>query len=144
MRSGTAIEVRDLRKSFAAPSAGKSTFRDRLRGPVRRAEQGALPVLDGISFEVEEGEFFGIVGSNGSGKSTLIRVLANIYAADSGEVEVRGRVAPVVELGVGFNLDLNARSNVILGGVTLGIERAAIEARVDEVLEFAGVSRFAE
>ena len=144
MRAGTAIEVRDLRKSFAVPSADARTLLDRLRGPVRRGVRGALPVIDGISFDVEDGEFFGIVGRNGSGKSTLIRILANIYGADEGTVDIRGRVAPVVELGVGFNPELSARSNVILGGVTLGLERAAIEGRVTEVLEFAGIARFAE
>ena len=144
MRAGTAIEVRDLRKSFAVPSADARTLLDRLRGPVRRGVRGALPVIDGISFDVEDGEFFGIVGRNGSGKSTLIRILANIYGADEGTVDIRGRVAPVVELGVGFNPELSARSNVILGGVTLGLERGAIEGRVAEVLEFAGIARFAE
>jgi ABC-type polysaccharide/polyol phosphate transport system ATPase subunit len=144
MQAGTAIEVRDLRKSFAAPSADVRTLAGRLLSPVGRGVEGALPVLDGISFEIAEGEFFGVVGSNGSGKSTLIRILANIYAADSGTVDVRGLVAPVVELGVGFNPELSARSNVSLGGVTLGLEKAAIEARTEQVLEFAGVERFAE
>jgi len=144
MRAGTAIEVRDLRKSFAVPSADARTLFDRLRGPVRRGVRGALPVIDGISFDVEDGEFFGIVGRNGSGKSTLIRILANIYGADEGTVDVRGRVAPVVELGVGFNPELSARSNVVLGGITLGLERGRIEGRVDDVLEFAGIARFAE
>jgi ABC-type polysaccharide/polyol phosphate transport system ATPase subunit len=130
MRAGTAIEVRDLRKSFAVPSSDTPTLADRLRGPVRRGVPGALAVLDGISFDVEDGEFFGIVGRNGSGKSTLIRILANIYRADSGTVDVRGRVAPVVELGVGFNPELSARSNIVLGGVTLGLDKEVTESRV--------------
>lgn len=144
MRAGTAIEVRDLRKSFAVPSSDTPTLADRLRGPVRRGVPGALAVLDGISFDVEDGEFFGIVGRNGSGKSTLIRILANIYRADSGTVDVRGRVAPVVELGVGFNPELSARSNIVLGGVTLGLDKEVTESRVEDVLSFAGVERFAE
>ncbi|HKJ37012.1 MAG TPA: polysaccharide ABC transporter ATP-binding protein [Solirubrobacterales bacterium] len=144
MRPGTAIEVRDLRKSFAVPSSDSRTLADRLKGPVRRGVRGGLPVLDGITFDIETGEFFGIVGKNGSGKSTLIRILANIYGVDSGTVDVRGKVAPVVELGVGFNTELSARANVVLGGVTLGLDRRSIEGRVDEVLEYAGVAGFAE
>lgn len=138
-----AIEVRDLHKSFAVPQEGASTWKDRLR-PDRRAVAGALKVLEGITFDVKEGEFFGITGRNGSGKSTLVRLLANIYGADSGSIKVRGRVTPMVELGVGFNGDFSARENVVLGGVMMGLDRSAIEARVDEVLEFAGVAKYSE
>jgi ABC-type polysaccharide/polyol phosphate transport system ATPase subunit len=143
MRPGIAIQVRDLRKSFAVPSADRASFADRLR-PVRRAVPNSLNVIDGISFDVEDGEFFGVVGRNGSGKSTLIRLLANIYAADSGTIDVRGRIVPVVELGVGFNLEHSARRNVALSGVMLGLEPDQIVGRTEHVLEFAGVRRFAE
>ena len=90
-----------------------------------------------MSFEVHRGEFFGIVGRNGSGKSTLLKVLASIYRADQGRIRMAGRLAPFIELGVGFNPELTARENVVLNGVMMGLGRREAARRLDAVLDFA-------
>jgi len=103
-----------------------------------------LQALNGISFEVERGEFFGIVGRNGSGKSTLLKILASIYAADAGRVRMAGRLAPFIELGVGFNPELTARDNVELNGVMMGLTRQDARSRLGAVLEFAELEEFVD
>lgn len=99
-------------------------------------------VLDGISFEIKKGEFFGIVGRNGSGKSTLLKLLAGIYEPSKGSVEVRGRLTPFIELGVGFNPELTGRENVFLNGALLGFNRKEMSAMYDEIVAFAELERF--
>ena len=103
-----------------------------------------LRALGGVSFEVRRGEFFGIVGRNGSGKSTLLKILASIYRADSGRVRIAGRLAPFIELGVGFNPELTARENVALNGVMMGLTRREAEQRLDTVLDFAELEDFVD
>ena len=97
-----------------------------------------------MSFDVRRGEFFGIVGRNGSGKSTLLKILAGIYAADAGSIRMAGRVAPFIELGVGFNPDLTARENVTLNGVMMGLSRREARRRLDAVLDFAELREFVD
>ena len=101
-----------------------------------------LEALRGVSFAVEHGEFFGIVGRNGSGKSTLLKCLAGIYRLDGGEIWVDGRMSTFIELGVGFNPDLAARDNVILNGIMLGLTPREARRRYDEVIEFAELREF--
>jgi ABC-type polysaccharide/polyol phosphate transport system ATPase subunit len=103
-----------------------------------------LKALDGISFEIYQGEFFGIVGRNGSGKSTLLKLLASIYRADGGKIRMAGRLAPFIELGVGFNLDLSARENVLLNGVMMGLTPRETRERLDAVIEFAELDEFVD
>jgi ABC-type polysaccharide/polyol phosphate transport system ATPase subunit len=103
-----------------------------------------LKALDGISFDIRQGEFFGIVGLNGSGKSTLLKLLASIYRADAGTIRMAGRLAPFIELGVGFNPDLTARENVVLNGVMMGLTPQQTRERLDAVIEFAELEEFAE
>ena len=97
-----------------------------------------------VSFDVHRGEFFGIVGRNGSGKSTLLKILASIYRADGGSIRMAGRVAPFIELGVGFNLELTARENVVLNGVMMGLSRREARRRLDAVLDFAELEEFVD
>ena len=103
-----------------------------------------MHALSDVSFEVERGEFFGIVGRNGSGKSTLLKILASIYAADAGRVRMAGRLAPFIELGVGFNNELTARENVELNGVMMGLTRRDARSRLGAVLEFAELEEFVD
>lgn len=103
-----------------------------------------LRALDGISFEIHQGEFFGIVGRNGSGKSTLLKLLASIYRADSGRIRLAGRLAPFIELGVGFNQDLTARENVVLNGVMMGLTPREMRDRLDAIIEFAELGEFVD
>jgi ABC-type polysaccharide/polyol phosphate transport system ATPase subunit len=112
--------------------------------PLRQIEYRELKALRGISFDVHQGEFFGIVGRNGSGKSTLLKVLASIYRADSGRIRMAGRLAPFIELGVGFNPELTARENVELNGVMMGLGRREARRRLDSVLDFAELAEFVD
>jgi ABC-2 type transport system ATP-binding protein len=146
-RSGSApvvIEVRDLAKSFRIPEHRIDSFKERALHPFAPIEYRELRALRGVSFDVRKGEFFGIVGRNGSGKSTLLKILASIYQADAGSVRVAGRLAPFIELGVGFNPELNARENGLLNGVLLGLTKKEARRRLDAVLEFAELEDFAE
>jgi ABC-type polysaccharide/polyol phosphate transport system ATPase subunit len=138
------IEVSGLHKTFRIPDQRVDTIKERVAHPLRQIEYRELKALRGISFEVHQGEFFGIVGRNGSGKSTLLKVLASIYRADSGRIRIAGRLAPFIELGVGFNPELTARENVELNGVMMGLGRREARRRLDSVLEFAELTEFVD
>ena len=138
------IEARDLRKAFNVPDHRIDSFKERATHPFTRVHHRELRVLKGISFEVHRGEFFGIVGRNGSGKSTLLKILASIYAADAGRVRIAGRVAPFIELGVGFNPELTARENCVLNGVLMGLTRREAQGRLDAVIDFAELHDFVD
>jgi ABC-2 type transport system ATP-binding protein len=135
------IEVRNVAKSFTI-SGERPPLHRRLRG--ERASTRKLEVLRDISFEVHQGEFFGIVGRNGSGKSTLLKLLASVYRADRGRIRMAGRLAPFLELGVGFNPQLPARENVVLNAVMMGLTPAEAERRCDRVIDFAGLREFTD
>jgi ABC-type polysaccharide/polyol phosphate transport system ATPase subunit len=139
-----AIQVEDLHKSFRIPTQRVDSLKERVVRPFASREYRELRALDGISFEVRKGEFFGIVGRNGSGKSTLLKLLASIYRADSGTIRMAGRLAPFIELGVGFNQDLTARENVVLNGVMMGLTPQETRDRLDSVIEFAELEDFVD
>jgi ABC-2 type transport system ATP-binding protein len=138
------IEASGLHKSFRVPEHRIDTLKERAAHPFRRMEYRELRALRDVSFDVHRGEFFGIAGQNGSGKSTLLKILASIYRADAGRVRMAGRLAPFIELGVGFNQELTARENVVINGVLLGLTKREARRRFDEVLEFAELEDFAE
>ena len=137
-----AIDVRDLRKTFRLPHERRDTLQEYFLHPLKRIEYEGNVALDGISFEIEEGECFGIVGPNGSGKSTLMKLIAGIYRADSGDVHVRGRLSPFIELGVGFNPELTGRDNVRINATLLGLSKRELDRRFDEIVAFAELERF--
>ena len=139
-----AVEVRDLSKSFRIPEHKVDSIKERVVKPLTRAEYKQLHALRDVSFDVHRGEFFGIVGRNGSGKSTLLKVMASIYRADSGRVRMAGRVAPFIELGVGFNPEMTAKENVTLNGVLFGLSRRQSMRMLDAVLDFAELREFSE
>jgi ABC-2 type transport system ATP-binding protein len=99
-------------------------------------------VLKNISFEVQQGDFFGIVGRNGSGKSTLLKLISGIYSPDEGSIETVGKLVPFIELGVGFNPELTGRENVYLNGSLLGFDRHEIDDMYDDIVEFAELGEF--
>jgi lipopolysaccharide transport system ATP-binding protein len=107
----------------------------------RDDERDRFWALTDVSFEVRRGEFFGIVGSNGSGKSTLTQLISGIGMQDTGRIEVRGRLIPLLEVGAGFHPELTGRENVALLGTILGLSGAEIRAEMDRIAEFAGVER---
>ncbi len=137
------ISVKDLHKSFRLPSeraAGlKQAIFNWFKGIKGYTEQ---QVLKGVSFDVHQGEFIGIVGRNGSGKSTLLKLLAQIYYPESGEIKVDGTLVPFIELGVGFNPELTGRENVYLNGALLGFSRKEMDSMYDEIVRFAELEPF--
>jgi ABC-2 type transport system ATP-binding protein len=138
------IEARGVEKTFRIPHHRVDSLKERATHPLRRAEYRELRALRDLSFDVHKGEFFGVVGRNGSGKSSLLKIMASIYAADAGRIRMAGRVAPFIELGVGFNPELTARENVVLNGVMMGLSRREAARRLDAVLEFAELEEFVE
>jgi ABC-2 type transport system ATP-binding protein len=143
-RSPVVIEVRGIEKSFKVPEHRVDTLKERVTRPFSRAEYRELRALRGVSFDVHKGEFFGVVGQNGSGKSTLLKVLASIYRADAGTIRMAGRLAPFIELGVGFDPELTARENNEINGVLMGLSRREARRRLDAVLDFAELREFVE
>jgi ABC-type polysaccharide/polyol phosphate transport system ATPase subunit len=137
------IEVRDVSKSYRVAAPGRRSRRSRLLHPVDLARNRRLQVLDGISFDVKAGEMFALLGRNGCGKSTLLRMIASIYSPDRGAIRARGRIAPLIELGVGFDPELTALQNIVLNGVMLGMAPGEVSKRSDAILEFAELEDFA-
>ncbi len=98
--------------------------------------------LRDVSFDVQEGEVVGLLGRNGAGKSTLLKVISQITAPTNGCVKIKGRIASLLEVGTGFHPDLTGRDNIFLNGVILGMRRREIQAKFDEILDFAGIEAF--
>ena len=111
---------------------------------LRREPDDLLPALEDVAFDIRPGEFFGIVGRNGSGKSTLLKCMAGIYEADRGSIQVDGRLAPFVELGVGFDAELTGRDNILVNGVMLGLTRRQVRERFDDIVAFAELQEFVD
>jgi ABC-2 type transport system ATP-binding protein len=143
-RAPTVIDVVDLHKAFRIPTQRVDTLKERALHLFSPGDYRVLEAIRGVSFDVRKGEFVGIVGRNGSGKSTLLKVLASIYRADRGEVYVAGRLAPFIELGVGFNPELTAPDNVVLNGVMMGLSPNEARRRYESVIDFAELGEFAE
>src|SRR5215213_3799363 len=139
-----AIAVEQLTKTFRLPHEVRTTLKEYFLHPFRRTEYEANHALQDVSFKVEQGEFFGVIGPNGSGKSTLLKILAGIYRPDRGGVRVRGQLSPFIELGVGFNPDLNARDNVRINGALLGLTLRELDERFDDIIGFAELGRFVD
>lgn len=138
-----AIIVKDLQKDFKLPHEQHSGVKQKIVN-IFKGVKGyeTQHVLGSISFEIEKGEFFGIVGRNGSGKSTLLKLLAGIYTPDGGSLEVNGSLTPFIELGVGFNPELTGRENIYLNGALLGFSRDEMDAMYDRIVEFAELDKF--
>src|SRR5213595_1278029 len=119
MSARPAVLVDGVSKTFQIPREQVHTLKERALHPFRHAGHDDLRALRDVSFAVERGEFFGIVGRNGSGKSTLLKCLAGIYAVDAGRIWCRGRISTFIELGVGFNPDLAAADNVVTNRIML-------------------------
>jgi ABC-type polysaccharide/polyol phosphate transport system ATPase subunit len=139
-----AIEATGVSKSFRIPHEQRTHFKEYFMHPLRRTTYERNDALNDVSFSVDAGEFFGIFGPNGSGKSTLLRILAGIYIPDSGRVRVNGLLSPFIELGVGFNLDLNARDNIRINATLAGLTGRQLNARFDDILEFSELERFVD
>jgi ABC-type polysaccharide/polyol phosphate transport system ATPase subunit len=137
------IEVEDVCKSFTIPSVRRDTVREHALDFFRPRANERLRVLDAVSFELRKGESLGLMGRNGSGKSTLLKIVSGIYPADSGRVDVHAPVTPILELGVGWNPDLDAIDNIELLGTVMGLTLKELRAATPEILEFAELQKFA-
>ena len=136
------VSVHELNKTFRLPQERYRTLKERVLHPIRARQFDTVSAVDGVSFDIAAGEFFGIVGRNGSGKSTLLKCLAGIYATDHGSVDIRGRLSPFIELGVGFSPDLTARDNVMINAIMLGLSRSEARERFDSIVSFAELEGF--
>jgi len=118
-----------LREIFAKVYRHKSKFHD-------------FEALKNVSFDVYHGEMVGIIGRNGSGKSTLLKLIAGVYVPSAGRVQVRGSIAPLIELGAGFHHELTGRENILLNGLLLGLSKREIQEREARIIEFAELGDF--
>jgi lipopolysaccharide transport system ATP-binding protein len=111
----------------------------------QKAQKGELvKVLDDINFEVKRGEVLGIIGKNGAGKSTLLKVISQITSPTSGTIKAKGRIASLLEVGTGMHPEMTGRENVYLNGTILGMTKKEIDSKYDEIMDFAGCSKYAE
>ena len=137
------IEVDGVSKAFLIPSVHRETVREHLLGLLEPRRFQRLQVLDGVSFDVRRGEALGIMGRNGSGKSTLLKIVCGVYLPDQGRVSARAAITSILELGVGWNPELDAVDNVLLIGSVMGLTLKDIRRNLDDILAFAELERFA-
>lgn len=142
MSEQVVISVKDLHKDFVLPHEKVDSIKGVFAHPFKRRKVEMQHALKNISFDIQEGEFFGIVGRNGSGKSTLLKIMAGIYQPTKGTVNVNGRLVPFIELGVGFNPELTGRENVFLNGALMGFSTNEVNNKYHEIVEFAELKRF--
>ncbi len=158
--SNTVISVENLSKSYRLGMIGGATLKEdvsrwwaMLRGqpnPLLKIGQEHHARLVGeqfwalqdVSFEVKEGEVLGIIGRNGAGKSTLLKILSQVTAPTSGQIGIKGRIASLLEVGTGFHPELSGRENIFLNGAILGMTKAEIRRKMDEIIDFSGIEEF--
>lgn len=139
-----AIQVHNVKKSFYLPHHKNDSLKTAITQAFKPKEKGGdtFNALNGVSFNVEKGDFFGILGRNGSGKSTLLKIISEIYQPSSGNVRHDGKLVSFIELGVGFKAELTGRENVFLNGALLGFSKQEVEEMYDEIVDFAELEQF--
>jgi lipopolysaccharide transport system ATP-binding protein len=143
-----AVSVRGVSKSYTIAHNEErhvtlaETLLARARNPLKRAKRETFWALNDVSFDIRKGDVVGIIGRNGAGKSTLLKILSRITEPTKGEIEVRGRIGSLLEVGTGFHPELTGRENVFLNGAILGMSKAEIRKQFDAIVEFAGVEKF--
>ena len=139
------ISLKNVSKSFKIYHEKRDSIFESIIGSFRKRQYyEKLTVLDNVSFDVKKGEMFGIIGKNGIGKTTLLRLISGIYKPDSGKIEINGTVIPFLGLGAGFQPEMTARDNVILYGKLLGFSTKEILEKLDKIMEFAELEKFAD
>jgi len=137
------LEANDVSKSFWIPDEHRDTIREHVLAAFRQRPLRELRVLRSVSLTLSKGESLGLMGANGSGKSTLLKLLCGIYVPDSGAVVTRAGITPILELGIGWNPELDAIDNIYLLGTLMGLSLAELRRSVGEILEFAELRPFA-
>jgi ABC-type polysaccharide/polyol phosphate transport system ATPase subunit len=137
------ITVEGVAKSFRIPSERRETVREHLLNLAKPRRFEQLQVLSDVTFALNKGESLGIMGRNGSGKSTLLKIIAGVYLPDRGRVAAAGAITPILELGVGWNPELDAIDNVTLIGSVMGMTLRQIHENMQAILTFAELERFA-
>ena len=139
--SNPAVVVEDVSKKFRLYHERNLSLKSAvMRGRTSRHDE--FWALRNVSFDVEAGQTYGIIGSNGSGKSTLLKCLAKIYWPTSGAITYNGKMASLLEVGSGFHYELSGRENIFLNGSILGMSKKEIESKLDSIIDFSGVERF--
>lgn len=137
------IEVRNVSKRFRIPSVRRETIREHALDFFRPRPCETLRVLESVTLDLRPGEALGLMGRNGSGKSTLLKIISGIYPPDGGTVITRAPITPILELGVGWNPDLDAIDNIYLLGCVMGMSLREVKQATDAILAFADLQRFA-
>lgn len=143
MNEDVVVTVDHVSKTFRLPHEKTNSIKGLFVSMFKRKRgYEKFNALMDVSFEIKQGDFFGIVGRNGSGKSTLLKMLAGIYSPSKGTINVQGKLVPFIELGVGFNPELTGRENVYLNGALLGFSRKEMSGMYDDIVGFAEIERF--
>jgi len=158
--SDVVIKVENLYKEYILGTIGYGTLNDDLKSWLARLRGKEDPnaiigqksrfdqknehflALNGVSFDVKQGEAVGIIGYNGAGKSTLLKILSRITAPTSGSVKIKGKISSLLEVGTGFHPELTGRENIYLNGAILGMKKREIDRKLDEIVSFSGIERF--
>lgn len=138
-----AVEIKDVQMHFNMSSEKLDSLKEYfIKLMKRQLFFEDFVALDGITADIPKGDVFGIVGLNGSGKSTLLKVISGILKPTKGSVHVHGSIAPLIELGAGFDMELTARENIYLNGAVLGLPKSLMEERFEEIVEFSELRDF--
>lgn len=140
------ISVQNLSKRFLVPHQRRTTLKESfvevIKNLIKKETHEEFFALKDINLHIKQGEFIGIIGPNGSGKSTLLKLLAGIYKAESGQVNINGRIAPLLELGIGFQQDLSARDNIFINAALLGLSTKETRKLLPSIIDFAEIGHF--
>ena len=140
-----AVSVKHLSKKFTLYHEKRdSIYESATSWFQKKRHNETLQALDDVSFNVKHGEIFGIIGRNGGGKTTLLRIISKIYSGDSGSVDVKGTIIPVLALGLGFHPELTAITNIYQSSILLGFKKEEIEKRIGDIIEYAELEKFAD
>ena len=140
-----AVSVKHVSKKFKIYHEKRDSIFEAMTGFLQKKKNSEiLQALDDISFDVKRGEIFGIIGPNGGGKSTLLRIISKIYVPDSGSVDVKGVMIPILALGLGFHPEFTAVTNIYQSSILLGFKKEVIDSRVKEIIKFAELEKFAD
>ncbi len=143
MDKNNAVEVRDVEMHFNMSKEKLDSLKEYfLKFVTRKLKYEDFLALDKVSFDIPKGDVFGIVGLNGSGKSTILKVISGILTPTKGTVKTQGTIAPLIELGAGFDMDLTARENIYLNGSVLGFSKKFMDEKFEDIVEFSEMREF--